>query len=196
MKPAALLMLSLMVAAPLGLVLEDIADQLYLHIMYLGRMLRIVSDEAYDNAVRGIMEKYEHRLRELEQKGRADTAEYREIQKRYEKFAEMYAEETDNDLEIVEYSVDLDVGTASVTLKNVDGKPIDYITGFVKVIGPDGKVSEFSAPFPVPLNLDPNETKTYTVEIWGWSHGTYTIHAEVWRWNGDKILEATVTLDV
>ncbi|WP_456468764.1 hypothetical protein [Archaeoglobus sp.] len=196
MKPAALLVLSLMVAAPLGLVLEDVADQLYLHVMEFGRMLRIVSDKAYDNAVKAIMEKYEHRMRELEQKGRTETAEYMEVRKRYERFAEIYVEETDNDLEIVDYSVDLDGGVASVTLKNVDDRPIDYVTGFVKVIGPDGKVSEFKAPFPVPLNLKPNETKTYTVEIWGWSHGTYTIHAEVWRWNGDRILEATVTLDV
>ncbi|GEM_PF-3349816 len=196
MNPATLLVFSVVVAAPLGLVLEDIADQVYLHIMDLGRMLRIVSDEAYDKAIKGIMEKYEHRLRELEQKGRADTAEYREIQKRYEKFTEMYAEETDNDLKIVEYSVDLDVGTASVTLKNVDGKPIDYITGFVKVITPDGRVSEFSAPIPIPINLEPNETRTFTVKIWGWSPGTYTIHSEVWRWNGDRILEATITVDV
>ena len=196
MNPTALLMLSLMVAAPLGMVLEDVADQLYLHVMELGRTLRIVSDEAYDGAVKKIMEKYEHRLRELEQKGRADTAEYMEIRNRHERFAEIYSEETDNDLEIVDYSVDLDAGIASVTLKNVDDRPIDYVTGFVKVVGPDGRISEFNAPFPVPLNLKPSETKTYTVEVWGWSHGTYTIHAEVWRWNGDKILEATVTLDV
>ncbi len=196
MNSAALVMLSLVVAAPLGMFLEDVTDQLYLHVMEIGRMLRIVSDDAYDGAVKKIMEKYENRLRELEQKGRSETAEYMEIQKRYERFAEMYAEETDNDLEIVDYSVDLDAGTALVTLKNVDNRSIDYVTGFVKVIGPDGRISEFNAPFPVPLNLEPNETKTYTVEIWGWSHGTYTIHSEVWRWNGDKILEATVTLDV
>jgi len=95
-----------------------------------------------------------------------------------------------------EYRVDLDVGMTSVTLRNVDENPINYVTGFVKVIDPDGRVSEFSAPFPVPLNLKPGETKTYTIGVTGWSHGTYTIHAEVYRWNGDRILKTTVTLDV
>lgn len=194
MNAAALVMLSVMFA-PL-VVIEDLADQLYLYIMELGRMLRVVSDETYDNAVKGLMEKYQQRLRELEQKGRTETSEYNEARKRYERFEKLYTEETDSDLEIVDYSVDLDDGIASVTLKNIDDKPIDYVTGYIKVLGPDGRVREFSSWIPIPLNLKPGETKTYTVNIGSWDHGTYTIHAQVWRWNGDRILEETIMFNV
>ena len=188
--PLAMLVL---IAMPIGLILEDFTDQMYLHVMSFARMLRIISDDAYDKAVGNLMKKYESKLRELERLGRMDE-EYREIRERYEKFAEMYAEETDNDLEIVDYSID--AGVASVTIKNVDDEPIDYVTGFIKVIEPSGSVSEFKAQFPIPLNLQPNETRTYFVKLDGWDSGTYTIHAKVWRWNGDKILETTIAVTI
>ena len=190
----ALFMVAMVAVTPFTL--EELVDTIYINITGFARTLHIIGDKAYENAIKSVMEKYESKLKKMEERGLQDTEKYQRIKKRFEDLKGLYEEETDEDLKIVSYSIDIEAGSASVTLQNIDDKPIDYVTGKISVTSPDGEEFKFESWIPIPLILKPGETKTYSISISGWEHGTYTIHAEVWRWNGDKIMETTITDEV
>ncbi len=167
--------------------LDGLWDSIHLKLLEIGRALRIVSDDKVAEFLKELELERQAELQYLEQKGKQNTSLYERVREQYEERHRHYVEYVKSKL-AVNYTIDGYEVILKVT--NIWDKKITYVTGGFKAKNYDtGEEISYTSPIPYLLNLEPGETKVYTLDLSGYD-GTWFIHVKVFTWDGHKLINA------